>query len=312
MSSKEPYFSVIIPTYNRAAFIETAIKSVLAQSFSDLELIVVDDGSTDNTEELVRSLEKEDARLQYIKQENKGRSTARNVGIDAAFGEYVCFLDSDDFWKENHLSEIHQAAKLHSKPTFFFTGLCYQFKENMQEKRFPPVGKEYPIDYVITNQVSTITVAIHREILKKQRFNPSLFINEDLELWARIVAHYPMAYINQVSAVAVQHDTNTTQVTSNAIEAQRKAMNMVFNNPTLKSAYSAKFKKQKIKSLLELTIREDQSQNRRWSLVKNLIKFITNYPSQPGNKSKLVLLIYSLPGGGILKGLIRSSNRSSG
>ncbi|MCE7979655.1 MAG: glycosyltransferase family 2 protein [Caldilinea sp. CFX5] len=89
-----PLFSVIIPTYNRAYIVSRSIKSVLSQTLYDLELIVVDDGSTDHTGEIVKQID--DPRLRYVYQKNQGRSNARNTGVKAALGKYVTFLDSDD------------------------------------------------------------------------------------------------------------------------------------------------------------------------------------------------------------------------
>ena len=99
-----PFYSVIIPTYNRAKLISEAIKSVLEQTFKDWELIIVDDGSTDNTKETVQKFY--DERIKYHYQENQERSAARNTGIDLATGDYLCFLDSDDYYLENHLQSF--------------------------------------------------------------------------------------------------------------------------------------------------------------------------------------------------------------
>ena len=93
---------VIIPTYNREGTLLRAVNSVLSQSFTDLELIVVDDGSTDHTRELVESIK--DNRLRYIYQKNAGACAARNKGIDAAEGEFIAFQDSDDVWLKEKLA----------------------------------------------------------------------------------------------------------------------------------------------------------------------------------------------------------------
>ena len=91
--------SVVVPTYNRAYCVGRAIESVRAQSHSNWELILVDDGSTDNTAEFIASTYKEDARVRYLRQDNAGVSAARNTGIKAARGNYIALLDSDDAWK---------------------------------------------------------------------------------------------------------------------------------------------------------------------------------------------------------------------
>jgi glycosyltransferase involved in cell wall biosynthesis len=145
-----PLFSVVIPTYNRADFIGIAIKSVVNQSFRNWELIVVDDGSTDNTREVVYSFK--DDRIKYHFQENQELNAARNKGIMLAKGDFITFLDDDDYYLSDYLSQsktliddngfktgiyrsgviIHSEGKeikgpkyssdLHKNPTNFFLG----------------------------------------------------------------------------------------------------------------------------------------------------------------------------------------------
>ena len=311
MSLDSPYFSIITPTFNRAKYIVTAIESVLAQSFTNFELIIVDDGSKDETASLIAPFICADKRVSYIHQENKGRSVARNVGIDIAKGKYVCFLDSDDFWLPNHLANIEKVCGSLESVAFVFTAISYQFSDKTTEKRFPQIGNSKPVDYVIGNQVSTITVAIPRDILSIQQFNPSLSINEDLELWARIVATLPIVYIDKPSAVAVQHDSNTLELSSDSISPREDAMQLVFKNEKLRPYFSPEFKKRKLQGLLELRIRRDEEQKNNWSIIKNIIKFLWRYPTAPRNSSKVVLLLYALPVGGILKRLIQGSKASN-
>src|SRR5262245_27326295 len=95
-----PRVSVIIPTFNRADLIGETVESVLSQTFDDFEIIIVDDGSTDSTKEVIRRF---DGPINYLYQENRGLSCARNRGFDASSGDYVCFLDSDDVWNPRML-----------------------------------------------------------------------------------------------------------------------------------------------------------------------------------------------------------------
>ena len=108
MTEKTPKVSVIIPTYNRAHLVGRAIRSVLNQTYQDFEIIVVDDGSTDNTEEVVKSFN--DPRIRYIRhEENKGAAAARNTGIKAAKGKFIAFQDSDDEWLPKKLEKQMEA-----------------------------------------------------------------------------------------------------------------------------------------------------------------------------------------------------------
>ena len=97
------FFSIIIPTYNRSGFLSKAIESIIVQRCEDWELIIVDDGSTDDTKKTVQEFLEKDSRIRYIFQENQERSAARNNGIKHANGDWICFLDSDDVYLTNHL-----------------------------------------------------------------------------------------------------------------------------------------------------------------------------------------------------------------
>ncbi|QIT56556.1 glycosyltransferase family 2 protein [Aquisalimonas sp. 2447] len=106
-----PLISIVTPTFNRAGYLPVAIDSVLAQTFPNLEYLIVDDGSTDNTSDVVNSYD--DERIRYFRQENQGQSVARNVGIENSRGEFVCFLDSDDAWVPEKLQQQLEAFRAH-------------------------------------------------------------------------------------------------------------------------------------------------------------------------------------------------------
>jgi glycosyltransferase involved in cell wall biosynthesis len=140
MKNTEPMVSIIIPTYNRAGFIARAIDSALAQTYTDYEIIVVDDGSTDNTKEVLKPYEN---KIQYIYEENSGSSAARNTGIRAAKGKWLAFLDSDDEWLPKKLdiqmkslisnSELvaHTANAAYSPPRY------QRIKSTFEDCKFP-------------------------------------------------------------------------------------------------------------------------------------------------------------------------------
>ena len=102
-----PFFSVVVTVYNKSNFIESTIKSVLNQSFKRFELIVVNDGSTDNSEELIKTFK--DSRLQLITTRNQGASNSRNLGIEKANCDYIALLDGDDTWDSEYLKTVSEA-----------------------------------------------------------------------------------------------------------------------------------------------------------------------------------------------------------
>jgi glycosyltransferase involved in cell wall biosynthesis len=128
-SMNSPFFSIVIPTYNRADFISATLQSVLKQEFEEFEVLVVDDGSKDNTAEVVRKFT--DQRIHYLPKENAERGVARNYGLARAKGEYVLFLDSDDLLHANHLMVIYQAIQITFTPPNFIA-TKYDFVRNGQ------------------------------------------------------------------------------------------------------------------------------------------------------------------------------------
>src|SRR5688572_21324050 len=109
-----PFFSIIIPTYNRADRIAATIHSILAQTFRDFEILIVDDGSTDNTKQVVYGFT--DNRIKYHRKKNEERGAARNAGISMSEGEYITFIDSDDIFYEDHLTVAKQFIDQHAEP----------------------------------------------------------------------------------------------------------------------------------------------------------------------------------------------------
>lgn len=200
-------FSVIIPLYNKAAYIAKAIHSVLNQTFSEYELIVVDDGSTDGGGDIAEKLLK-DASIgfQLIKQENQGVSTARNNGVKVARFEFIAFLDADDWWEPTFLEEMNQ-LRLNYPNAGIWASSYYIVKNG--RKRIAPIEVSHDfvqgeIDYFkVYAQTLCMPVWTGATILPKyvfdafSGFKPTLKLGEDFDLWVRIVQTYPVVFLNK-------------------------------------------------------------------------------------------------------------------
>ena len=127
-----PYFSVIIPLYNKANFIEKTIHSVLNQSFQYFEVIIVNDGSTDKSLEKVQKFN--DSRIKIFNQENRGVSEARNYGIEQSTSEYIALLDADDLWHNNHLSELKKQIEISPNAGLYCNNYEVFYSENFKKK----------------------------------------------------------------------------------------------------------------------------------------------------------------------------------
>ncbi len=199
-------FSIVVPTYNRAESISDTIKSVLTQTYPNFELIVVDDGSTDDTEELVKAFS--DPRVYYYKKQNAERGAARNYGTARAKGDYVTFLDSDDVVYPRLLEFAKEDIDKFSSPPFFHMG--YEIKNNRNQI----IGKKNKIKNENTssitkgNYISCIGVFMRKDVSEKFKFSEDVRLSgsEDWELWIRVVANEGVQSDDRVVACFKQHD----------------------------------------------------------------------------------------------------------
>lgn len=200
-------FTVVIPTYNRANFIAGTIQSVLNQEYQNFEIIVVDDGSTDNTEEIVQSIS--DKRLIYHKKENGERAKARNRGTQLASGDYINFLDSDDTLYPNHLSEALKVIATYNKPEVFHLNYDILDDEKKTISNVKPIEGELNFQLVKKgNLLSCNGVFIRKDIAVNNPFNEDrdLSASEDFELWLRLASRFPIRYSNTITSTIINHD----------------------------------------------------------------------------------------------------------
>ncbi|GAB2473749.1 hypothetical protein GCM10011375_25450 [Hymenobacter qilianensis] len=157
-----PFFSVIIPTYNRAGFITTTLESVVQQKFANWEVLVIDDGSTDETAQRVNALS--DTRIQYIAKVNGERGAARNYGLARAKGEYVLFLDSDDRLLFNHLKVLHDNIQKLNHPNFIATKYNFDRDGTLADSDLASVAEGwYGLDFFVRGNALACNICVRRE-----------------------------------------------------------------------------------------------------------------------------------------------------
>lgn len=202
--SEQPYFSVVIPLYNKEKYIEKTLESVLNQTFENFEIIVVDDGSTDASYEIVRSIK--DARIRLIRQENGGPSKARNCGIREAKGEFIAFLDADDEWLAEKLKAQYEYHLEH--PNVLWSSTGFQVKGGKREEKIIYTGvrtTEDALEDIIAGMViQTSTVVIKTTVFTDVRllFNEFVKRSEDREVWLKMACLFPkIGYVKQVLTI---------------------------------------------------------------------------------------------------------------
>lgn len=204
-----PFFTVVIPLYNKQDYIADTLKTVFAQTFTNFEVIVVNDGSTDNGGTIVKTFN--DDRLTYIETVNRGVSAARNTGIDAATGTLIAFLDADDYWLPGHLKELYDLY--HQYPQSGILASRYFIKNPALNNYVKPVFKDIADDYKgivphlfgssLNYRITwTSALAVPKSVLSEScGFSEHVTHPEDIEMWIRIAIKYPVTIGNQYTAI---------------------------------------------------------------------------------------------------------------
>lgn len=302
-------FSVIIPTYNRAHLISKAIQSVIDQQYNNWELLIIDDGSNDNTKIVVSTFN--DSRITYFHQTNKGRSAARNLGIELAKGDYICFLDSDDYYFINHLQAFYNFI-LHNNLKDVF--LCCKTSEDKNGIIVPFQDDVEPssnvVEEVLLNRFGAPRVCISSKILKKNPFDTQLWIGEDIELWQRIVRKYPFYRTNDNTVAFCIHKERT--VTTNSIEIYReyrKVLSMIFAYDKNEKLISSGVKNKLLAYSYFDTARFYYSNKKIIPTLLNICKSLLKNPTFR-LKEQLYMAAGSIPGGNFLLSLFRKASKT--
>lgn len=213
-----PKASVIIPTYNRAQYIINTVKSVINQTYKDFEIIIVDDGSEDNTKEVIENIAKNNQNIiQYIYQNNKGPAAARNTGIINAKGDYIAFLDSDDYWMPNKLEEQFNyfianpsCNVLHNEVHICnLEGKIIQV--NSHQDKAKREGWLFDEIILLKTYIFLSSLIVNKDVFKKVgRFAESLYSSEDVELFLRLALEYKIGFINKPLVRRIIHESSIT------------------------------------------------------------------------------------------------------
>ena len=208
-----PFFSVIIPLYNKEKFIKNTLQSVLNQTFSDFEIIIINDGSTDQSEQKV--LQFQDERIRYYTQKNQGVSVARNHGISLAQSKYITFIDADDFWYPRFLAFMYQTIHRFPEQKVFAAAIEIETPKNI----FPAAYSiQKTSDFEVVNYFeasskesviwTSCSVFHHLVFDKVDNFDVAIKSGQDIDLWIRIGLVYPVLFSWEILARYV-YDSNS-------------------------------------------------------------------------------------------------------
>ena len=212
----EPFFSVIIPLYNKEDYIQNTLKSVLNQTFKDIEIIIVNDGSTDNSLKAISTFK--DERIILLEQKNGGASMARNNGIAKSNGNYIALLDADDIWLENHLIELKKL--INQFPT---VGLyCTNYEVKRHKNTIIPASFNFTYlknciiieNFFEANTIDCIPTSSSSAFLKKNfnelgGYNISIPSGQDTDLWIRFGLNFSIAFNPKITMLYNNYDNSS-------------------------------------------------------------------------------------------------------
>jgi glycosyltransferase involved in cell wall biosynthesis len=228
-----PKVSIIMPTFNRAWIINRAVESILNQKFKDFELLIVDDGSTDNTLEILKTYT--DPRIKIYSTKHGGQSKARNFALKKAQGQFIAFLDSDNLWYKNFLAVMIRSLGNH---VFAYSGqkLYNLHKDKILGTRI----RNHKLDLEKlrkTNYIDTGCVLIKRSVIEKiGGFNPRLKNLEDWDLWKKIARKYPkkIKHVNRVLGEYFYFTRASAKTVTNSFTEDEKISNYFNHSDPIK------------------------------------------------------------------------------
>ena len=201
-------FSVIIPLFNKADYVAKAIDSVIAQTYADYELVIMDDGSSDNSSAVAAKAIEGRTNCQFYRQQNAGVSMARNNAVARSKGDYLCFLDADDWWAPTFLEEMDRLIDEFPDAGIYGTGYMI-VNETRHKTRVAPLGVELDFEWGYINYcqvyaktlampLTSISIAMPRRVFDEMHgFPKGVKLGEDFLLWVRVALRYKVAFLNK-------------------------------------------------------------------------------------------------------------------
>ncbi len=279
MSSEQRYFSIVMPLYNKEKYIRDSVQSVLNQTYKHFELIIVDDGSTDNSAKILQQFD--DERVRYIIQENQGETATRNNAMALSKYDYIAFLDSDDFWLSDFLETMN--ALINEYPNAGAYGCAYlhvpasekvlQEAEQMDKKRATVLTDNYfDYDHNHSQTLTASTTVIKKKILEKVgMFTPGLRNWGDIDFWTRIGLYYDVAFTEKVCTIYNDVATGASKLVANLHAPVFDNYKKYMRDKTIPKQKRKDFKEYVIRHKLYSIYQQFLIDNKRFKAFKKLL-----------------------------------------
>lgn len=274
----KPLVSVVISTYNYAKYLPTAVKSVLNQTYKNLEIIIVNDGSTDNTDEVIAPYLK-DERIKYIKQKNAGQASAKNCGIKNTSGDYIAFLDADDYWRSDKLEKQLNVFTNDNAVGVVYSGLKFINPNNEIDNSIilPQMYSGHILqELFIDNFIGFSTAVVKKECFDKVGcFDVNLPMAIDWDLWLRIACFYKFEYANEHLLYYRYGHANMSRNTEKRIQCSDFVMERFLKEN------QNKLKKETVKKAFQLTYNRRGAYYINYNFLKGINYLVKSFLIKP-------------------------------
>lgn len=296
----KPFFSIIIPLYNREKRITKALDSLESQTFQDFETIVIDDCSEDNSFEIAKKHPLKN-KIVIKNNVNLERSETRNIGISKANGMYICFLDSDDYHLELHLELLKNLiTKNKYKKAFFFSNSINETENGLKSKRTSPkLNNQNIFSYLMKYTINPQRWAVHNEVMKNHLFDSKINICEDLDVTLRIAANR-IEFIQLSEETTVYVNANDSFTQSDPLKNQKEFLGYlkIFERKELKKKLNKKDKNRLLSKCQYFFAVEANFYKHQIKCLNHIIRSFYLYPKSYNgktNKIMFVMFIYNIP-----------------
>jgi len=290
-----PRFSIVIPAYNRAELLKETIASVQAQTFENWECIIVDDGSTDHTKEVIAEVASVDGRIKYIYQENEERSAARNNGIRNASGQYICFLDSDDRYVAEYLERLDRYCEWLENPVALIIAKFCIWDGTHAEPADVPQITDNVAEWLFTHPVSPSRACVHRAILQEFQFRTDIVMVEDSVLWCSIATRFPVILFPECLVLYRVHEGNSVNRATTASFKRHDGLQKFFRSP-FSSALSSGMKRHLLSDVRFRMAEYHAVNGHRFKALATVLWSLFTAPEHMHTKSKVFFILMMIPG----------------
>lgn len=208
MNQDKPFFSVVIPLYNKQNCVKKTIETVLNQTFQNFEIVIINDGSKDESVNVIKSIK--DMRIKLLEQENSGVSIARNRGIKESKAKYIAFLDADDYWEENHLSNFVNLINKYSDKVDMFSNASKQlqngkfiFPKLSDYENYIGIVDYFKVSLISNGFINSSSVCVKKDVMNNNLFPLGMKNFEDMITWARIANNKGFAFSSEQTSIYV-------------------------------------------------------------------------------------------------------------